>query len=68
MFSFGCHSESQFLAMPRAENRSVCATRCSRSSAKPPPFASNCQTRFASGATDKMLQECQRAMEFWVYE
>jgi len=29
-------------------------------SAKPPPFASNCQTRFASGATCRMLQEFQR--------
>jgi len=59
-FNFGCHSEAQVLATNFGGNGSPCGTRCSRPSTKPLPFASNCQSRLASGAICRMLQVFQR--------
>ena len=61
-FSRGCQSELHDLATHRDGSDSPPGIFCSRSRTKSPPFASNRQRRFASGATCRMLQECQRAM------
>ena len=68
-FNRGCHRERHDLATRLKGNDSPGAPACSRLNAKPPPLASNCQRRFASGPTCRMLQNCQRAMgEFLIYD